>query len=149
MYVEIEAPTRVQYIMSLNIWDTWKFEWNMAAQPGFTRKLTGDVYAEHDAGVALEALTWYNVIVTHGAGHQIFYINGELVKDWDAIRDAATIAADPDVNLVIGSFKPTDLDWVVDSWFTSFHGWLDDIRIYDKALTAAEVTALYTMEAAD
>jgi hypothetical protein len=72
-WVKVDSliPTRVQYIMSLNIWDTWKFEWNMAAQPGFTRKVA-DGYAEHDANVALEALTWYHVIVTHGAGHQIF-----------------------------------------------------------------------------
>lgn len=146
---------KTQYIMSNNIWDCWKFELPDHGKPFITRKFAGTPdakYLDKDSNpVALEALTWYNVIVAVSTTHCIFYINGDLAVDWDISDMGVTtpIADDPAVNLVIGSFKPNDLEWSVDSWFTSFHGKLDDIRMYDKALTAAEVTALYTMEAVD
>jgi hypothetical protein len=142
--------SRTQYIMSNNIWDCWKFELPNHGKPYITRKLSDETWIDKDANpVALEAGNWYQVVVTHGDGHVIFYVNGVLAVDWDDIGTAAPVAADPSVNLVIGSFKPNDLEWTVETWFTSFHGSLDDIRIYDKALTAAEVTALYTMESVD
>ncbi len=146
---------KTQYIMSNNIWDCWKFELPDHGKPFITRKFAGDPdpkYMDKDSNpVALEALTWYNVIVAVSTTHCIFYIDGTLAVDWDISDMGVTtpIADDPAVNLVIGSFKPNDLDWTVESWFTSFNGSLDDIRFYDKALTAAEVTALYTMEAVD
>lgn len=142
--------SRTQYIMSLNIWDCWKFELPNHGKPYITRKLSDNTWIDKDANpVALEAGTWYQVVVTHGDGHIIFYVDGVLAVDWDDISAAKPVAADPSVNLVIGSFKPNDLEWTMETWFTSFHGSLDDIRIYDKALTAAEVTALHTMESVD
>ena len=66
--------------------------------------------------------------------------------EWPLDNVATPIAADPTVNLVIGSFLPNDAEWDKAGWWTSFHGILDDIRIYNKALTTAEVTALYAME---
>jgi len=142
--------SRTQYILSNNIWDCWKFELPNHGKPFMTRKLSDDTWIDKDSNpVVLEAGTWYQVVVTHGNGHMIFYVNGVLAVDWDDIGTAAPAADDPTVNLVIGSFKPNDLEWDLATWFTSFHGMLDDIRIYDKALTAAEVTALYTMESVD
>ena len=141
--------SRTQYIMSLNIWDCWKFELPTHGKPYITRKLS-DAYIDKDSDpVVLDALTWYHVVVTHGDGKIAFYVNGVLAIEWDDISTSAKVAADPAVNLVIGTFKPVDLVWTLESWCTSFHGSLDDIRIYNKALTAAEALSLYNMEAAD
>ncbi len=140
-----------QYLMSLNKWDTWKFELPNHGKPFLTRKLSDDSYIDKDANpVALEALQWYQVVISTDQTAWSFYINGVLAVEWALDAGTATpIAADPDVNFVIGSFLPNDMDWTKDSWFTSYHGSMDDARIYNKALTEAEVTALWNMENPD
>jgi hypothetical protein len=141
------SVSRTQYIMSLNIWNTWKFELPNHGKPFVTRKLSDDVYLNFDSNpVALEPQTWYQVITTIDSEKCHFYIDGVHVVAWDIPSTAKPVTADPSVDLVIGTFLPNDEEWTLDSWFTSFHGILDDIRIYSKALTAAEVEALYNME---
>jgi len=48
-----------------------------------------------------------------------------------AVHASATVGSQ---NATIGS-----------GYVSSFHGLIDDIRIYDRALTAAEVQALYNL----
>lgn len=150
LYADSLSISRTMYIMSLNIWNTWKFELPTHGKPFLTRKHTGDVYVDKDSDpVALEAGQWYQVVVSTDQTSWAFYINGVLAVDWPMDNLPTPIAADPDIDFVIGSFLPNDAEWTLDSWFTSFQGSLDDIRIYNKALTAAEVTALYSMESVD
>lgn len=141
------SVSRTQYIMSLNIWNTWKFELPHHGKPYITRKLSDDVYLNFDSNpVSLEPLTWYQVITTIDSEKCHFYIDGVHVVEYDIPSTAKPVTADPAVDLVIGTFLPNEEDWDIDTWFTSFHGMLDDIRIYSKALTASEVEALYNME---
>ena len=139
----------VQYIMSLDIWNTWKFELPSHGEPFLTRRIGDDNYLNYDSDVALEPLNWYQVVVSTDQTAWSFYINGVLAKKHVLETDTPPVAADPEIDFVIGSFLPNDGDWTHDSWFTSFHGSLDDARIYNKALTAAEVSALYGMESVD
>lgn len=141
------AVSRTQYIMSLNIWNTWKFELPNHGKPFLTRKLVDSTYIDKDANpFVVEPQTWYQVVIATDQTAWSFYIDGTLAVEWPLDDVATPIAADPTVDFVIGSFLPNDAEWDVAGWFTSFHGSLDDIRIYDKALTAAEVSALYSME---
>ena len=136
-----------QYLMSLDIWNTWKFELPDHGKPFLTRKLSDESHLNYDANpVVLDPLKWYQVVVTTDQTTWAFYVNGVLAVEWTLETALTPIAADPLVNFVIGSFKPNDLEWDKDGWFTSFYGSMDDARIYNKALTAAEVTALWTME---
>jgi len=142
--------SRTMYIMSLNKWNTWKFELPTHGKPFLTRKLSDDSYMDKDSDpVVLEAQNWYQVVVSTDQTSWAFYINGVLAVDWPMDNIATPIAADAGIDFVIGSFMPNDAEWDMATWFTSFQGSLDDIRIYDKALTAAEVTALYSMESVD
>ncbi len=143
-------PGSTQYLMSLNIWNTWKFELPDHGKPFLTRKLSDDSYVDKDANpVVLEPLKWYQVVISTDQTAWSFYINGTLAVEWTLDNVATPIAADPAVNFVIGSFLPNDMEWDKSGWFTSFHGSMDDARIYDKALTTAEVTALWNMENTD
>ncbi len=150
LYADSLCASRTQYMLSLNIWNTWKFELPNHGKPFITRKLSDDNYLNFDSNpVVLEPQTWYQVIATVDSEKCHFYIDGVHATEWDVPSTAAPAAADPAVNLVIGTFLPNSVDWTLDTWFTSFHGTLDDIRIYSKALTAAEVEAVYNMEKTD
>lgn len=147
LYADSLWASRTQYIMSLNIWNTWKFELPNHGKPFVTRKLSDDVYLNFDSNpVVLEPQTWYQVITTIDSEKCHFYIDGVHAVEWDIPSTASPATPDPSVDLVIGTFLPNDVEWSLDTWFTSFHGTLDDIRIYSKALTASEVEALYNME---
>jgi hypothetical protein len=79
-----------------------------------------------------------------------FYIDGVMVKDWDDVPNAniVDISADP-VNLTFGQDLPTDLYADDDvhnvAWGGFFKGKMDEIRIYNRVLTDAEVLALSEM----
>lgn len=141
------SVSRTMYMMSLNIWNCWKYELPNHGKPFITRKLSNDVYIDKDANPAVvEPLVWYHIVMTIDATTCAFYFGGDMVVEWPLENTAPPVAADPLINLVIGSFLPNDAEWDVAGWFTSFHGSLDDIRLYDKVLSAAEVTAINTME---
>lgn len=65
------------------------------------------------------------------------------VKNGGAPRGAADFTNS--ANLVIGGWnKHASIDGPTDDWIRSFSGTLDQFRLYDKALSASEVAALYT-----
>jgi hypothetical protein len=105
------------------------------------------IYNDRDhAGDGLTKETWYHLAVTFGGGYMKFYIDGALVKDWDDVPDAdiVDISGEPS-NLVFGQGRPTSeyTDETGDGDY--FKGKLDDIRIYNRVISDAEVLALYGM----
>jgi len=86
--------------------------------------------------VSLTVGSWQHVAVTWSAATDEvkFYRDGTLVQ---TVTSAADVIAPVDSD-----------DLVVGSWFTGgsyFDGLMDDLRIYDRALTASEVGALSSM----
>ena len=73
--------------------------------------------------------TWYQVAATYDGTTQRFYVNGNL--DASAVRDLNTGSG----NVKIGK-QP---DWSG----AYFKGAIDEVGIWDKALTATEISALY------
>jgi hypothetical protein len=72
--------------------------------------------------------TWTHVVVSYGAGTVAMYINGRL--------DSSQASAAPGI--------PSNIKVGGKSWITGyFQGGLDDVRIYNRALSAAEVQKLY------
>ena len=72
---------------------------------------------------------WYHLAVTRSGNTFQFYINGALVSTWGS---AVTI---PDANgpLTIGAAEGGGF----------FNGLIDDVRIYNRALSASEVLGIY------
>jgi hypothetical protein len=83
--------------------------------------------------VALSADTWYNVVFTYGASNEAkIYLNGTLVSTTNL-----TIPSGPATNsnvLALGQYRDNT---------AQFNGSIDQVRIFNKALSASEVTTLY------
>ena len=77
---------------------------------------------------------WYHVTVVYDLQKVSFYINGQLTNTYSPLTSSTPTNTNP---LTIG--RDDDA-----SNSTSFKGKLDDIAIYNRALTQEEVTALYT-----
>lgn len=80
---------------------------------------------------------WYHIALVWGAGRARFYIDGSLVQDepLNGNPNAAVVDSKP---LVIGADYP-GLD-------EFFYGVLDDLRIYNRALSGDDVAALYAAD---
>jgi len=87
---------------------------------------------------ALKVNQWYHVIVTYqGGNHMRIYLNGVLeAEDTTGIPTDFTNTAEP---LYVG--------WLQDN-SKAFDGLIDDVRIYNRALSAGEVAQLYKLGAA-
>jgi hypothetical protein len=149
-WIYMEERTNNDYMISMNRWDCYKVNLQEANKVFFTTKVDDPVnpglfiYNDRDhAGDGLVAEQWYHLAVSFGGGHMKFYIDGVLVKDWDNVPNGniVDISADPH-NLVFGQEIPTSeyTNETGDGGF--FKGKMDDIRIYNRVLTDAEVLAL-------
>ena len=89
-------------------------------------------YTFTDTGV-FSANTWHHVMVTYdtsGTNEIVLYVNNATDPAWDEDKTAANTAADSRIGGYLGN-----LYW--------FRGHIDDVRIFDKALSVAERAALY------
>jgi hypothetical protein len=153
LWIKMEEQPNNDYIIALNRWNGWKLNLQDANFLFFTIKTTyngSDAYYDRDSNPqAITADTWTHVVVTFTDGFMNFYVNGELKKAWDN-TPGSPVAVD-NVNLSIGSDLPTgkystdEGDFYV-NWGGYFKGAIDDIRFYNIALTASQVTSIYTYE---
>ena len=76
---------------------------------------------------------WHHVVVTFTTSHAIMYVDGAVDTDFGAVTPPATGIL---TGTGIGSYSPGITGW-------NFDGTLDEIGLWNRALTPAEVTALY------
>ncbi len=91
--------------------------------------LNGSVYGL--VNVASRLNTWFHIAATFDQSRAKVYINGTLQSDWSA---AFTVGSNTN-DLVIGELSNLNADY--------FDGLIDDIRVYNRALTQAEILPLY------
>lgn len=99
-----------------------------------------------NGGVALKAVgslpninTWYHLATTRDKDIVKFYVNGQLVGTAITNGDAPRYGGDPTsaaVEARIGNRSPT-------LGGQNFKGMIDDFSIYNRTLSATEITALY------
>lgn len=102
------------------LWDTNGIE-NSIYYGGWTQKQTGAV---------LTPGAWNQVVITFDGSTQRTYANGNLIQAW-SLTAGITDSANP---VYIGS-------WLGASEF--FLGIIDEVSVWKKALTTAEVSSLY------
>ncbi len=84
---------------------------------------------------------WHNWVITNNAKGINFYIDGQLVVFSPINSDNTNVAGK---EFVIGGIPGTDgTGFSIDVNQEPFEGKIDDIAIYNRALTACEVTQLY------
>ena len=148
------------YMVAMNRWNGYKFQ-TQPSLPFFTVKAVkpaGDttIYDRDDAGVALAVNTWRHLVVTFKSGFMSFYINGDLVKTWDAttpnpVPGNALTLPNP-IDLVIGQDLPTNKYVTVDDgtgrFFVNYGGFwkgdMDDVMFYNIALDGPQVKSIFT-----
>ena len=90
---------------------------------------------------------WYHWVATIEGNVQKIYVNGEL-KSTENTFTASTAVAGKDLALGVITYHDGTAPFT-DQNVNYLKGKLDDIRIYDKALTEKEVNELYKSESAD
>lgn len=140
------AGVATQYVMSNNKWENWKVDLPTHGKMAFTRAVSGGIYNADTNPVQTEAGIWYQVGIVATDSKVRMFLNGTFVVEWPVLA-GKPVAGVPTMNFIIGSFMPNSATWPADtSWFTSFYGSLDDIRIYNKGLSDSEVGAIYGIE---
>lgn len=152
LWVKRKTTSAGNYMISLNRWLGWKFQLQTSDFLYLTVNTDkGYVDLDDNPGV-VPVDTWTMVTASFTNGAMNFYINGALTRKTEP-TGGNPIALTTPVNLAIGNelpksaydFSPTASDFAF--WGANyFVGSLDDIRLYNKALSDAEVNSIYVME---
>jgi len=145
--------------VAMNRWNGFTFQLQSGHLPFYTVKVSkgtavGDttIYDRDDAGVAIAENTWRHIVVTFKSGEMKFYIDGDLVKTWDAASsgpvpgNALTLLSP--IDFVIGQDLPTNKYLTVDgdfqvAWGGFFTGDMDDVMFYNIALDGPQVHSIF------
>lgn len=150
----INTPSIIdnQYLVAMNRWNCYALKFQNTPKAMFTVNPAENpgTYISEDNSTTLSQGVWRHIVVTFGEGHMMFYVNGNLVKDW--VHSGTVIKQIPAVNLVFGqdlptnrySLVPSDPAYVNNGGY--YIGYLDEVRIYKSVLTPAQVTSIYQLE---
>ena len=144
------------YLVSLNRWTGYKFQLQDFGKPFLTVTTTASTSDKDDDSGIVALNTWTHVTASYVDGTMKFYINGVMTKTYTDVKGAIKAIPEP-VSLAIGQQLPKDVynkaptggqaaDYFKYYGPAFFVGQMDDIRIYNRALTDAEVTSIYTIE---
>ncbi len=157
VWIKMESQDNNDYIISLDRWIGYKLNLQSEDKVYYTiRKQTDpdtwEFVCDDDSNpFTVNANVWTHIAVSYSSTGIIkFFANGELVRE---IADRGVTGALMTVtkNLVIGQQLPT-ADYLVEEPNATdgyFKGTMDDIRLYNKALTDAEALSIYTLENAE
>ena len=162
-WVRVDTVYDGNRFIGLQSWLGYKFQLQGGNRP-FATIQTSVTDADRDAAVGIpDNKQWVHLAVTYVDGTETFYINGISVKVWtDFTGTASSISAKP-YNLVIGADFPVDKYSLGDgtnfaivgspdyhviplAWGGHFIGAIDEVRIYNTALSASQVTSIYNRE---
>ena len=113
-----------------------------------------DILAGHVAYPNKVGAQWAHAVLTWDAATRLFkvYSNGTKISNpaWElrGAADSPAMAFTTPTFAVIGAFGTTANGTPVDVWDRPMTGSLDEMRVWKKALTQAEIGALYELEKA-
>jgi len=154
VWIKMESQDNNDYIISLDRWIGYKLNLQSEDKVYYTiRKQTDpdtwEFVCDDDSNpFTVKENVWTNIIVSYGSAGVIkFFADGVKVReitDRGVTGDLMTVTK----NLCIGQQLPT-ADYIAEEAGATdgfFKGTMDDIRMYNKALTDAEALSIYTME---
>jgi len=157
VWIKMESQDNNDYIISLDRWIGYKLNLQSEDKLYYTiRKQTDpdtwEFVVDDDSNpYTVNENAWTHIVVSYGAAGVIkFFADGEKVReisDRGVTGDLMTVTK----NLCIGQQLPTSDYMVEEAGATDgfFKGSMDDIRLYNKALTDSEALSIYTLEFAE
>jgi len=150
-WIKPHAASNGNYIFSLDRWNGWKFQLQGGNLPFLTVMTSTGDHDKDDGGPSVQLDQWTQVVSSFTNGTVKFYINGNLVSTAEMTGDPTTLVSPPPI--AIGNELPKQSYNLADpnssrAYYGGnfFIGALDDIHLYNKVLSDAEVKSLYTME---
>lgn len=134
--VKAFAGSGEYYVLSHGGWqERWKISLPSHGKPVFTTNYTSGI-SDMDSGTPLTLNTWTHVVMVHDSLKDIIYFDGAKVNE----------------KAVVGSLNATKYDLAlgysnIDN-NNFFKGSLDDLQLYNRALSALEVTDLFNVQKA-
>jgi hypothetical protein len=123
------------YILSHGGWqERWKISLPSHGKPVFTTHSNGSCCSDMDSGTPLTLRKWTHVAMVHDGSKDIIYINGVKVNEKNVSGDL-----DP-------TQYPFGIGWNPIDGGGYFDGVLDDVALYNYALSAGDIAALYTTQ---
>ncbi|MCK6693009.1 MAG: LamG domain-containing protein, partial [Thermoanaerobaculia bacterium] len=122
------------YLLSFGGWqERWKISLPSHGKPVFTTH-PGFCCVDMDSGTPLTIGAWTHVAMVHDGSKDIIYFNGVKVNE-----KSATGALDATTYPLGIGYNPIEKNLY-------FNGALDEVMIFDQALDAAQIAALYTAQ---
>lgn len=153
-WIKMEEQDNNDYMVSMNRWNGYKVNLQTENYLFYTVKADEngeDAYYDRDSNpTAITADVWTHVAVSFTPGEMKFYVNGEMVKNWDN-TPGTPVSAD-NINLTFGSDLPNsvysndDTSPYYVNWGGFYKGAMDDVRFYNVALTDTQVMSIYNFE---
>jgi len=162
VWVKPDSTRAGNYIISYNYWNSWKFNLQTENKPYFTVKtLAPDGYVDADNEQVQSApnKTWTHLVISLDLtnGFLTFYVNGAISKEWtkdtqpNLTRSTLTYAKELPLMIGVATTYTEAITWDW-SWdkkpanWDSFIGAMDELKVYNVALTAGQVAKLYKDE---
>ncbi len=156
-------PTVVRadnYIVSQNYWNGYKLQIQDGSKPFFTYKKVdgGIVDADNETDNSVKVNVWSHVVVSVNATTKElkFYVNGTLTKTWTESNKGIgpllqTLTPAPQPFIIGGVATDAELaanfmEWTTAANLGYFKGSIDELKIYNIALTDGQVSKLYNDE---
>ena len=150
-WVNPTVASNGNYIFSVDHYFGYKFQLQGNNFPFLTVSTDAGIHDVDDNPGSVQSNTWSQIIASFTNGAVTFYINGKFIKTVVVTGNLAppkTI-----VNVCIGNELPKSAYSLTDNsspnYFygaSFFMGSLDEVRLYNKVLSATEVNSLYVME---
>jgi hypothetical protein len=163
VWVKLDSTKGGNYVISYNYWKTWKLQIQEQNKPYFTVatvSTAGIVDADNQLVNSVINNTWTHVVISMSltTGKLSFYINGVNTMEWTkSTQEGLTGTVKPYTTilpLIIGGCTTyaeavAAFDWT--GWNTpatwdGFVGSMDELKVYNVALTDGQVAKLYKDE---
>ncbi len=162
-WVNPDSTRAGNYIISYNYWFSWKFQLQEQNKPFFTIHSNADGWVDADNQMDLSAPNkeWTHLVVTLDMDTKLltFYVNGVSTMVWNATTKPGLTGTGPWVYkntlpLMIGActtYAEANAEW---NWnwaktpaaWDGFIGSIDELKVYNVALTDGQVAKLYKDE---